>query len=175
MEDLQRYGTVISGIREIDDDIGKCYITCMLSISKMADYYKEGIPIRVVNSSDVKEIYEAISQHIHAWKSRLERGINLGDAPIEDLVLLDQFAASIYENAKYQFTPETVNSIFATQLLNLQRVNAHNFFTSAVQEKLPDNVTNDGDGVTRINGEVMPERDSLGEFFKSRISNLRRY
>ena len=175
MTDVHRYGTDISGIREIDEDISGRMLTTMLTVSKMVDYYREGVSIRVVDVKDVKEIYEAISQHIHTWKSRLEHGINLGDAPIDDLIALDQFAAAIYENGKYQFTPETVNSIFATELSNLQRVNAHNFFTSAVNNALPDNVTVDGSGVTRINGEDMPERDSLGEFFKSRLTGLRRY
>ena len=171
IQDIRDHGTVISGVASYDADINNQMLTTMIPISTMVDYFKEGVPIRVVDASDCKRIYEDISQHIYAWKSRLERGINIGDAPIEDLINLDRFANTVYEHAKYQFTRETANSIFAQHLGSIQRINSSNFFSKPITA-----VTGDDDGIVRINAEEkISDRDSLGEFFKSRASFIRRY
>lgn len=169
MDDIRNHGVRISGIQEVDKDIVNQWFTTMLPVSTMVEYFKEGVPIKICSSKDVKEIYDSISQHIHAWKTRLERGINIGDAPIDDLIALDKFANVIYEHAKYQFTQDTVDSIMIRHLTDVQKINVQNFFT-----KKPDSGTGD---IVRINSEEeqqFPERDELGEFFKNRLINLRR-
>ena len=175
VEDIRTFGTNISGIKVIDDAKMTELITVMLTISQMLEYYKEAVPIRIVSYSDVKEIYQAISEHIMAWKQRLEKGINIGDAPIDDLILLDQFANSVYDHAKYQFTAETVSSLMAQHMGSVQRVNASNFFNHISLAKL--NSAGIEQGITRINAikeDEIPDRDSLGEFFKTRLVNIRR-
>ena len=172
IEDIRQHGTVVSGIASYDNDIDNQLLTTMLSISSMVDYFREGVPIRVVDHSDCKRIYEDISQHIYSWKSRLEHGINIGDAPIDDLIDLDRFANTVYEHAKYQFTKDTANSIFAQHLGTIQRINSSNFFS----KPLTTSTGNTEDGIVRINAEEkIEDRDSLGEFFKSRASFIRRY
>lgn len=172
IKDIRERGTVVSGIPAYDNDINNQMLTTMINISTMVDYFKEGVPVRVVDPSDCKAIYEAISAHIYAWKSILERGINIGGAPIEDLITLDRFANTVYEHAKYQFTADTANSIFAQHLSGIQRINAQNFFNKPLGIK-----QNEGeDGVVRINAEPkIEDRDSLGDFFKMRASSIRRY
>lgn len=180
IEDIRRTGVVITGIPAIDNDIQNQWITTMMPIATMAEHYKEGTPIKVVSESDVKVIYEQISHHIHAWRQRLERGVNLGDAPIDDLILLDRFANTIYEHAKYQFTPEIANSIIAQHLNSVQLINAHNFFSSDIMSNL-NKGPNSNASVNRINTveeeeeDPYPDRESLGDFFKNRLINLRRY
>ncbi len=172
IEDIREKGVVVSGVSSYDRDIPNQLIVMMLTISQMADYYKENVPIRVCSEADVKTIYEDISQHIYAWKSRLERGINIGDAPVDDLILLDRFANSIYEHAKYQFTPEMAQSMFAQHLSSVQRVNVSNFFNKAPIKSVS---SKEGEeDIVRIHSESTPERDSLGEFFKASLINLRR-
>lgn len=176
IEDIRKYGVRMSGIAAIDRDTDKDMMTTMLSVAVMANYYKEGVPIRVCSQKDVKEIYDSISAHIHAWKSRLERGINIGDAPIDDLILLDKFANVIYEHAKYQFTEETVSSFLIQGLNVVQGIGAQNFFKHNPYSNL--NMSSREPGVTRINAEdptTLPERETLGEFFKGRLMSLRRY
>lgn len=172
-EDIRKFGTRITGVKAIDSDINNQWFVTMISVAEMTKYFEEGVPIKISYEKDIKEIYESISEHIHAWKVQLEHGINIGDAPIKDLVMLDQFANSIYEHAKYQFTPETVDSLVANHILSLQRVNATNFFTNKSFLKKPTEVGEDG--ITRINAqeeEEIPNRDSLAEFFKTRLITL---
>jgi glutamate synthase domain-containing protein 2 len=176
IEDIKAHGTNICGVKEIDKSAGTELYNTMLTPAQMAEYYREGVPIRVIKYADIEEIYEAISQHIHAWKNRLEKGINIGGAPIDDLILLDRFANTIYDKAKYQFTPEIADSLVGKSMSDLQRVNVHNFFDAKVLTNILAGA--DDKGVTRINAdkeEELPDRESLGEFFKTRLSGLRRY
>lgn len=165
-EDIRKHGTRVSGIEAYDRDQHNHWYVTMLSVSQMVDFYKEGVPLRISSQADIKEIYESISSHIEAWKERLQRGINIGDAPIEDLILMDQFANTVYEHAKYHFTPETANSLFINHLSGLQRIGVSNFFNSKEFAKRPEETSDDTE-----DGK-MPERDSLADFFKSRLTNL---
>jgi hypothetical protein len=168
IEDIQEKGTVISGITEYDRDIQNQWMTTYLSISQMADYFKEGVPIRVCNVQDTKDIYESISLHISAWKSQLEKGMNIGDAPIEDLVLLDKLANTVYAEAKYQIAANVSNDIVAQQFQALQSVGINNFFRN--NNTNPLNNTGSPDKEAH---EI--DRESLGDFFKSRIISGRRW
>ena len=177
INDLQKFGTTVTGVSALDDDIQNQWITTMLSVAQMVELFKEGIPIKVVSTKDVKEIYDSISHHIHAWTNMLTHGINIGNAPIDDLITLDEFANTIYEHAKYQFTAETVNSLMAQQMNTIQRVNAHNFFSSNIMRNL--NNPDREEGITRINApidkEQIPDRESMADFFKDRLITLRRH
>lgn len=174
LSDIRNTGVVVTGIREIDNDIPNQEMTTMLSISQMAEYFKEGVRIKVVNHGDVKTIYEYISQHIHTWKARLERGVNIGNAPVEDLILLDEFANTIYEHAKYQFTPEIANSLIGQHFANLNRANVNKFFVGRTVPALNGPVEHPSNNSAE-DAKKYPERDSIGEFFKNRLVNLRRY
>jgi len=175
MDYIKRYGVNITGIAEIDKDINNQLLTTMAPISTMLDYFKEGVTVRVVKASDTELIYKYISEHIHAWKMRLERGINIGDAPIDDLILMDKFANVVYEHAKYQLTPDILDSLMARQMNEVQRINAHNFFKGNILSNL-NSSSKANDGITMINSseEQLPDRDSLGEFFRNRLITLRR-
>lgn len=175
IDHIRLLGTPISGIKAVDKELANQWVTTMLTIDQMVELYKRGVPVRVPIVSDTKQIYDFISQHIYAWKQRLERGINIGDAPIEDLIALDEFANIVYEHAKYQFTRETADSLISRHLSSLQRFNASNFFNREALDKLNIPSTNALPGVTRINAQddnYIPDRDSLSEFFKDRLVNL---
>ena len=81
-----------------------------LTIAQIAEYFKRGINVRVVKEKDTKEIYERISQHLEAWKEELRTTFNIKDAPIDDLILLDELAVAVYQHAKHHFTREFVSS-----------------------------------------------------------------
>lgn len=174
LQDIKNTGVAVTGIREIDNDIPNQQLTTMLTIAQMAEYYQEGVPIRVVMYEDIKTIYSYISQHIHAWKSRLQYGVNIGNAPIQDLILLDQFANAIYDHAKYQFTTEIADSLIGQHFAKTQRATVNNFFNSRVIGQLNKPANFSYKDKYEEKEEEYPERDSLGEFFKHRLMNLRR-
>lgn len=175
VEDLRQNGTTVSGISSYDADIKNQMINMQLSIAQMVDYFAEGVPVYVVDVKDTKEIYESISSHIYAWKARLERGINIGEAPIEDLINMDRFANSVYAHAKFLICDDTEDSIFAQYMSKVQRLNHSNFFSKRIIANQPSTSSeNIGDRFSEPNKEE-EGRDSLAEFFKSRTHHLRRY
>lgn len=176
VEDLRQNGMTISGIASYDADIKNQMINMQLSIAQMVDYFAEGVPVYVTDPKDTREIYESISAHIYAWKSRLERGINIGDAPIEDLINMDKFANSVYAHAKFLICNDTGNSVFAQYMSKVQRLNQSNFFSKRIIANKPESSSeNISDRFSDRKKEEEEGRDSLAEFFKSRSQHLRRY
>jgi hypothetical protein len=169
-EYMRAVGTYITGDRGIDNALANQWITTMIPIHQMVEYHKKGSQLRIVNVADTKEIYEHIANHLEAWKHQLERGINIGDAPIEDLIAMDRFAHDVYEHARYNFTEETVASILGRRLEAVGRFNPNNFFQKPVKTA-QGNVTTEN-GITRINAEPesdTPERETYADFLKNRL------
>ncbi len=173
-DELKNLGVNVSGIPAIDNDIPNQEFVTMISINKMVEFYKEGVQIKVMDRKDTKEIYDSISKHIQAWKEYLHTGINIGAAPVEDLIALDQFANTVYEHAKYQFTYEDADSIASRYFGHLEFANASTFFNSKKAGNLNTPANQVSPGVYD-DAELYPERDSLTDYFKSHIKNIRRY
>jgi hypothetical protein len=162
IEDIRMHGVVITGIEEFDRDIQNQWMTTMMPIADMVTYYRESVPIKVCDPRDVREIYDAITMHLQAWIQRLQIGINIHDAPIEDLITMDRFANTVYDEAKYQFTPEIADSLIIRQMQSVQRINPQNIFAPTKINHL-----RQGDQ------DPYPARDGMGDFFKSRLTYLR--
>lgn len=168
VEYLRTYGSYITGDKGIDQALSNQWMTRQMTINQMVDLYRDGVQIKIVKETDVKEIYEIIAMHLDGWRSQLERGINIGDAPIEDLIAMDEFASAVYEFARHHLTRDTVNSIMAQRMAGVSRLNPANFFNKPVTP----GVETSEDGVSRINAipeSNTPERDSLGAFLKERL------
>lgn len=171
---MKKYGNYITGDAGIDNDAKRQPITTMLSIAKMVSLFQQGSQISVVNYNDTKEIYSHISEHLAAWKQQLTYGVNIGSAPIDDLIAMDEFANSIYEFAKYQFTRDTVSSILASHMHDMAGISPQNFFKPGTQPTQEGQVVS---GINRVNeikeGPSYDERDQMGDFFKDRLTGLR--
>lgn len=162
---LQHFGMPSVGDARLDAESTNELVTRMLPISEMAKLHKDGVNIRVVNYADTKLIYEHVTDHLNYWKANLENGFHTRGAPIEDLILLDKFAVSVYAHAKYQFTTEMVDSIVARRMSSTLRVSRENILKKKPQEIL---VINEETGTTEKQEEVFPERVSMAEIFSGR-------
>lgn len=166
VEYMKQFGIPSSGDKETDLIMSKQDITTMLPISEMVKYHADGVAIAIVNRSDIKDIYQLISNHLSKWEKHIRVSINLGNAPLEDLALLDDFANTVYGEAKYEFTTEVAPSMFMQHMSSTIRINKNNFFkSSASQPSL------DKNGNLRIHGpedQVYPERQSLSDIFRNR-------
>ena len=169
---MRMYGTYTTMDRDIDQALSTQWLTTMMNINQMVDYFKDGVQIRIVKEADVKTIYEYISAHLEAWRERLTRGINIGDAPIEDLIAMDEFANVVYIHAKHQFTRDMVDSLFANALGSTMGLNHTNFFRTGI--KSPERVDIGGMGRITVDQEPEPQRDSsLADLLKNRLVRLR--
>jgi hypothetical protein len=173
---LRQSGVLLSGHQEIDKDAGNREVVTYMCINDMLELFRVGTPIKVCNVADTKKIYDNISAHLQMWKYQLEKGVNLGNAPIEDLMLLDRFANTVYAHAKYQFRGDVLDNIVAKHFAQMGRVGTHNFFNPGALFKVSGaNVQTTPDGVTMINGDPVdkpPERESFNDFFQERMVGL---
>lgn len=172
-EYIRFFGMPTTGDPSIDKAMADQWITTMIPISKMVEYSKQGITIKVVKYEDVKTIYNYISLHLQAWKNQIGNGINIGSAPIDDLIDLDAFANIVYDHAKFQFTRDIADSLLERQMSGITRFNKSNFFK-------PDIKINEtgSDNITRINSEPVdnyPKRESLSDIFKDRKIGYRKW
>lgn len=120
MEELQEFGMPTSGDAAYDYSTANELRQVMIPISEMVKYYHRGAQVYVTNPADTKRIYDRISDHLIAWKQKLTKSLNMRNAPLEDLKLMDQFANAVYEHAKFQFTDDTIASILTNRVDNRQ-------------------------------------------------------
>lgn len=88
----------------------------LLPVHRLAELWGAGANIHFVKSEDTLDIYNDISAHLNAWKNHIQNEINYGDVPADDLLLLDQFANSIYEHAKFHFDDGFTANYFGNKM-----------------------------------------------------------
>lgn len=178
VDDIRMRGTVLSGNKDVDNDIRNRKVTTWLSIDAMLELFRQDVVIGVCDLNDTKAIYNAISDHTSMWKMQLERGINVGSAPVKDLLDLNEFAKIVFEQAKWLFKDGEVSDANIRYIQGVANVNPQNFFNPKAIQKLmhlnaPNvEVTANGDVIINGQEEVAPERDDFDNFFKEQMINL---
>ncbi len=99
-QELKIFGTPTTGDPYYDNLMHHQLIDIMIPINGMIEYYKKGITVRITKNSDTKLIYEIIRDYLHAWYNRIQNSVNVGDVPLDDLNILDEFASKIYPFAR---------------------------------------------------------------------------
>lgn len=149
-EELKLLGIPITKELSPEQNVEASMTTCMLPISKMAEIYDSGFPVLVPNHEDTVKIYDAVSTHLAAWDRHLSTAINKKKAPTRDLLLLDEFADSLFNNVKDVIGKEE-DSSFGVADKNYSTVGMN-----AAKRK--------------NNYDPNIERNSLSSRFKSRVS-----
>jgi hypothetical protein len=169
--DIRLFGTVRTGYEEIDKSALDDLVVVMWSIARMAEHFKKGVPIRVIKYSDTKTIYESVTRHLDAWKYQIEDGINVNNAPFNDLIMLDEFANSVYEHAKFQFTAQYVNSAISRYMEESKMINKQNFLSILGNRPNSTQTLND----YREKKEELPTREGYSEFLKGTVMSDSRF
>jgi len=155
---IRIFGSPASGDSRNDLETANELVIRMLSINQMAEYFKQGVTVHVVNYVDTKEIYDRISDHLNAWKTRLSTSFHVRDAPIEDLLLLDKFASVVYQHAVTILDPSYVDSILSRQISNVLNVTRENILLPLKSEATT---------INPIEEKKLPERVSMASSFIS--------
>ena len=103
--------------RHVDRALSNQWFTRYMTINAMVDLWREGSHVKILSEADIKDIYESVAAHLEGWRYQLERGINIGGAPLDDLIAMDDFANAVYKHARHHLTQDIVDSIFARQLV----------------------------------------------------------
>jgi hypothetical protein len=101
VDHLEKVGIYISGDGEYELDTPDEEIDTYITINDMVEMHRKGIRISIVDYKEVEEIYRIIETHILRWRKSIEESVNIGEAPLDDLIAMDAFATSIYDKAKY--------------------------------------------------------------------------
>lgn len=166
VEHIKHFGTPVCGDPERDRATANELVDRMITIDRMVEYHKAGVHVYVKNRTDCGKIYGYISDYLQAWKSVLEHSLNTGDAPLQDLYDLDQFANVVYQHAKYQFSNEWVESVLQRRMTSVLQVSRDNLFVKKAPEVKPDDTRTDEE---RLNAQY-PERQSMGNIFAQRLT-----
>lgn len=168
---MRTYGNYITGIPDIDRAAPSNWLTTYLPIATMAEYYKEGVTVAVVRTEDLVAIYKSITDHLSAWKRHINTTINLSPPPTQDLVILDEFAAAVFQFARSSMTEEAIKSQFAQSLEDMAMVKHGNFLkpfvptTTATGRPISSVGFLDKDEESKPTG---PDRESYRDYFRIR-------
>ena len=163
LEDIEHFGMPSCGDQRQDQLAAQELQQVMMPISKMASLFDKGVPVHVVHYNDTKRIYDLITNHLEAAKAYMTTSLNVKDIPIDDLKLLDRFAMTVYEHAKYQFTDDFVDS-FLNRAGNQRQMainHALNDFAAGVSPM--------GTNPTPEENPY-PERPSMAQFFEPLVN-----
>lgn len=176
LEDIQMFGTPVSGLPEWDKWMQNERREIMIPISKMVEYWDKGCHISVVKRSDTKRIYDRISAHLEAWADHLKYSLNVAEAPLEDLRKLDQFANVIYEYAKWHFDRGVLEGILSKMKGDHQRKLA-SFIQSMSNVDLTNNAIQNSSHESKAKNfeSELPRRRSLADAFLPRSGTAARH
>lgn len=168
---IRMFGTPSCGIKELDHGMVNERIETFLTIDQMVEHFRNGTVVGVKKIEDTKTIYDCITTYLNAWKRQLEHGLNNRDAPIDDLILLDQFANAVYAHAKYFFTEDVVDSLLMKQMGTIMPITRdmlirgmENSRRKKEEEKKPVE--------QREEVDAKPERAPMSDFFKTHQGTL---
>jgi len=166
---IRHFGMPTVGNKKIDAVMSQQLITVMIPISQMVEYFQQGIGVYITDRNDVLVIYDFITHHLTKWKLKIATSINSGAAPVDDLIAMDEFANSVYDHAKYQFTKEIADSLFTRNLSSIVRMNRGNVFRQgpATQEELQPDGT--------LKEIVYPQRVSLAGSFREKFTGEKKW
>lgn len=166
VEYLQHFGMPSSGDKVLDNIAANELVHRMFTINDIVEHHRLGHRVGVVRAEDTKTIYEYVSNHLNAWKQKLEQELNTRAAPIDDLVALDQLAVAVYKHARHQFTREYVDSVLARRISSTLRVSRDRI----LKPRAPEAVTING--IEEVKQEKLPEHDSLADLFLGKQARI---
>ena len=170
IERLKTQGIYTSGDPATDRAVMNSQNKFWLSINQMVEYFQQGITVGVVNREDTAKIYEYITNHINAFRKEISMAFNLDGLPLDDLIILDEFATTVYEHAKHQFTKEVAHDLIA------RRMDALVGFTpdSILGEERQTAVVTPTATAEEEEDDGYPKRDGLRDYFVGLSRSQRR-
>lgn len=160
---IKLFGMPTSGIKEIDNETAHERIDTYLTINQMVEFFKRGSLVGVKKINDTKVIYERITDHLNAWKRQLQHGLNNNAAPVDELMILDNFANAVYAHAQYQFTEEIIDSLLLRQIGGIMPFSRDNLIASMEKGRLRKEGRDEPPKEEPV--EQRPQRASMSDFF----------
>lgn len=166
IKEQERFGIRVTGDRDVDNAMRSQRTYTYISIDSMVEYFREGVSVGVANMEDCKEIYEVITEHLNQWGMHVKRVVHHSRTPLNDLVLLDKFAHTVYKHARYLEKPDwlysPLSSVYADSDIGLSMS-----MLSGPRFSMTENITErefELQNSTQLAGER--EHETLADIFK---------
>lgn len=116
VEELAEKGIYTSGVAAYDHATAWEPRLISISVVKMIMLWSQGANIYIVDmDSACRQIYDDIQKHLEAWVAHINSSYNLRNYPEEDLKMMDQFNAVMYEHAKWVDRKVTWDGLLASR------------------------------------------------------------
>lgn len=94
--DVEVYGLRTTGIEELDNSLDTTPTRVWLTIDQMVELYRDSHPVRIPDPNVCLDIYNSIIQYTRHWSNYLQSpSMNSAQIPVEDLMLLEEFASRL--------------------------------------------------------------------------------
>lgn len=116
-EYIRRYGVYTSDIPEIKQMMETNFIDVMIPVSKILEYYMDGLEIQIPCREDMITMHKDIELYLAEWRYHLKMEINVSTDKSKDLLLaLERLSKYIYEKAKPR---EVIDNLFVKKQFGL--------------------------------------------------------
>lgn len=92
---LRDIGRPSTGNRRVDEEHLKEPCEVYITIDKIVEHYRIGTPVVFCKNNDLIEIYRIVDAYLRFWAKQIRNGLHHLAAPVDDLLLLDQFASDV--------------------------------------------------------------------------------
>jgi len=107
--EVEEFGLRSTGVEELDEHLDSMPIRVYITINRMIELYVDNYPIRIATAAAAKQIYEAVVTYSQHWTSYLKTAsLNQSAMPVEDLIIMEDFASRIRPFATEGVTPDTI-------------------------------------------------------------------
>lgn len=103
---LEQFGLHSSGNRNVDLELAKQPQMVYITINDMIEYFHQSLRISIVKRDDVKIVYESCQDYTFGYAEKLNKTVFGHNAPIQDLVKIDEFAEAVYQHAGHEYGKE---------------------------------------------------------------------
>lgn len=95
-EEVSTYGIRCTGVEELDEHLDTMQVKVYITIDRMIDVYSENHPVRIATPKAAKQVYEALTIYSQHWAAYIKtQSLNKARLPVEDLILMEDFASRL--------------------------------------------------------------------------------
>lgn len=96
-----KVGMILSGDKELDKTLATAPMHTGSNILVMAQRHYDDVPMRLQNPAHSLAIYTICKRALDEWLKAIRTDLNVVDAPTLELRILDEFADTMFDTAKY--------------------------------------------------------------------------
>ncbi len=153
-EVIREMGTLTTRDKKLDAALDMAPRRRYCTIAGMVSFFEEGAPVSLLDPKKSVEIYNLVLQHIRNWRYIIETYPDCDPPPVDDFILLDEFAKSVHALALF-YTNDGSGSNFAKRLKTISGrhsafLDRHNKFNSISKRRVvPPHTSDDVNAIIR--------------------------